>query len=161
MSHGNTVCHMVIQLSHGYTVCHMVIQWRERYLVKVLQNFKWFDDKNKITDGYIFADKILSFRFIRLKEFVCCEVVIKILFRLLFRNHLSLEIGEVLYLKKTWIIFTQECVVQSFLGFFSVIISPLKRAGPFIWMNMSPFHQRMLCTKFGWNRPSGFWEEHF
>ena len=55
----------------------------------------------KITDGYIFADKILKFRFIQLKEFVCCEVVIKILFRLLFRNYLSLEIGEVLQLKKT------------------------------------------------------------
>ena len=133
LSHGNTVCHMVIQyvtwlysMSHGNTVhvCHMVIQWWGRYLVKVLQNFKWFDDK-KITDGYIFADKILNFRFIQLKEFVCCEVVIKILFRLLFRNYLPLEIGEILHLKKTWMIFTQECVVPSLVEIAPVVLEKI------------------------------------
>ena len=32
-----------------------------------------------------------------------------------------------------------------------VIISPWKRAGPFIWTNLNPLHPRMLCTKFVWN----------
>ena len=32
-----------------------------------------------------------------------------------------------------------------------VIISPWKRAGPFIWTNLNPLHPRMLCAKFGWN----------
>ena len=37
-----------------------------------------------------------------------------------------------------------------------VIISPRKRAWPFIWTNLSPLHIRMLCAKLGWN---GFGEE--
>ena len=42
-----------------------------------------------------------------------------------------------------------------------VIISPCKRAGPFIWTNLNPLHPRMLCAKFGWNWPSGFGEGDF
>ena len=40
-----------------------------------------------------------------------------------------------------------------------LIISPWKRAGPFIWTNLNPLHPRMLCAKFGWNWPSGSGEE--
>ena len=40
-----------------------------------------------------------------------------------------------------------------------VIISPWKRAGPFIWTNLNPLDPRMLCAKFGWNWPSGSGEE--
>ena len=29
----------------------------------------------------------------------------------------------------------------------------------FIWRNLNPLHQRMLCAKFGWNWPSGSGEE--
>ena len=42
-----------------------------------------------------------------------------------------------------------------------VIISPWKKAGPFIWTNLNPLHPRMLCAKFGWNWPSGSGEEDF
>ena len=42
-----------------------------------------------------------------------------------------------------------------------VIISPCKRAVPFIWTNLNPLHPRMLCAKFGWNWPSGSGEEDF
>ena len=42
-----------------------------------------------------------------------------------------------------------------------VIISPWKRAQPFIWTNLNPLHPRMLCAKFGWNWPSGSGEEDF
>ena len=42
-----------------------------------------------------------------------------------------------------------------------VIISPWKRAGPFIWTNLNPLHPRMLCAKFGWNWLSGSGEEDF
>ena len=41
----------------------------------------------------------------------------------------------------------------------SLIISPLKRAGPFIWTNLNSLYPRMLCAKFGWNWPSGSGEE--
>ena len=40
-----------------------------------------------------------------------------------------------------------------------VIISPWKRAGPFIWTNQNPLHLKMNCAKFGWNWPSGSGEE--
>ena len=32
-----------------------------------------------------------------------------------------------------------------------MIISPLKRTGPFIWTNLNPLHPRMHCVKFGQN----------
>ena len=43
----------------------------------------------------------------------------------------------------------------------SLIISPWKRVGPFIWTNLNPFYPRMLCAKFGWNCPSGSGGEDF
>ena len=42
-----------------------------------------------------------------------------------------------------------------------VIISHWKRAGPFIWTNLSLLHTRMHCAKFGQNLPSGYGEENF
>ena len=42
-----------------------------------------------------------------------------------------------------------------------VIISPWKRAWPFIWTNMNSHHPRMLCAKFGWNWHSCSEEEDF
>ena len=47
-----------------------------------------------------------------------------------------------------------------YLGYF-VIISPWKKAGPFIWTNLNPPHPRMHCAKFGLNWPSGSGEEDF
>ena len=44
---------------------------------------------------------------------------------------------------------------------YSVVISPWKRAVPFIRINMNPHHRRMLCAKFVWNWPSGSEEEDF
>ena len=40
-----------------------------------------------------------------------------------------------------------------------LIISPWKRAWPFIWTNLNPHHPRILCAKFGWNWPCCSWEE--
>ena len=41
-----------------------------------------------------------------------------------------------------------------------LIITPWKRAWPFIWKKtLNPLHPRMLCAKFGSNRPSGSGEE--
>ena len=42
-----------------------------------------------------------------------------------------------------------------------VIISPWKRAGPFIWTNLNLLHPRMLCDKIGCNWPSSSGEEDF
>ena len=39
------------------------------------------------------------------------------------------------------------------------IISPWKRAGPFICTNLNPLCSRMYFAKFGWNWPSGSWEQ--
>ena len=56
---------------------------------------------------------------------------------------------------------------ERFLNFSSmyfhyfIIISPWKRAGPFIWTNLNPLHPRMLWAKFGWNWPCGSGEEDF
>ena len=35
------------------------------------------------------------------------------------------------------------------------IISPWKRTGSFIWINLNPLHPRMLRARFGWNWLSG------
>ena len=55
---------------------------------------------------------------------------------------------------------------EDFLNFLNafhyfVIISPWKRAGPFIWTKLNPLHSRMLCAKFGWYWLNGSGEEDF
>ena len=83
------------------------------------------------------------------------------------------------FFEQNWIPFTQGCFVPSLVEIGSVvlekkislistmyfhyfvIISPWKRAGPFIWTNLYPLHPRMLCAKFGWNWLSGSGEEDF
>ena len=49
----------------------------------------------------------------------------------------------------------EDFLVSSLYFKYFVIISPWKRAWPFIWINLNHFHLRMLCYKFGWNWPSG------
>ena len=52
-------------------------------------------------------------------------------------------------------------ISSMFVRYF-VIISPWKRAGPFIWTNSNPLYPRMHCAKFGcWNWSSGSGEEDF
>ena len=53
----------------------------------------------------------------------------------------------------------EDFLISSMYFHYFVIISPWKRAGPFIWTNLNPLHPRMLCVKFGWNWPSGSGEE--
>ena len=36
-----------------------------------------------------------------------------------------------------------------------LIISPWKRAWPFIKIKLTSFYPKMICAKFGWNSPSG------
>ena len=55
----------------------------------------------------------------------------------------------------------EDFFVSSMNFYYFVIISPRKRAGLFIWTNLNPLYQRMLCAKFGWNWPSGSREEDF
>ena len=55
----------------------------------------------------------------------------------------------------------EDFLISSMYFLYFVIISPWKRAGPFIWINLNPLHPRMLCAKFGWNWPSGSGEEDF
>ena len=51
-------------------------------------------------------------------------------------------------------------LISSMYFRYFVIISPWKRAGPFIWTNnLNSLHPRMLCAKFGWYWPSGFGED--
>ena len=76
----------------------------------------------------------------------------------------------------TWIPITQgyvvpslvkigQVVLEKILTFFKsifryfVIISHWKRVWPFIWINLNTLCPRMLCAKFGWNWPSGSFEE--
>ena len=51
--------------------------------------------------------------------------------------------------------------ISSMYFHYFVIISPWKRAGPFIWTKFNLPHPRMLCAKFGWNWLSGSGEENF
>ena len=53
----------------------------------------------------------------------------------------------------------EDFLILSMYFHYFVIISPWKRAEPCIWRNLNPLYQRMLCVKFGWNRPSGSGEE--
>ena len=72
---------------------------------------------------------------------------------------------------KSWVPFTQGCFVPSLVEIGRMVLekkifyllkyftSPRKRAWPFIWTNLNPLYPRMLCAVFGWNWPSGSWEE--
>ena len=53
----------------------------------------------------------------------------------------------------------EDFLILSMYFLYFVIISPWKRAWPFIWTNLNPLHPRMLCAKFGWNWPSSSGEE--
>ena len=55
----------------------------------------------------------------------------------------------------------KDFIILSMYFHYFVIISPWKRAGPFIWTNLNPLHPRMLCAKFSWNWLSGSGEEDF
>ena len=55
----------------------------------------------------------------------------------------------------------EDILILSMYFRYFVIISPFKRAGPFVWTNLNPFHPRMLCAKFSWNWLSGSGEEDF
>ena len=95
-----------------------------------------------------------------------------------FRNYLPWKKGGPLF-EQNWIPFAQGCFVPSLVEIgllvlekkifwilsmyfhYFLIISPWKKAGPFIWTNLNPLHPRMLCAKFGWNWPSGSGEEDF
>ena len=54
------------------------------------------------------------------------------------------EIGPVVLEKKIFLI-------SSMYFHYFLIISPWKKAGPFIWIKSNPLHPRMHCAKFGWN----------
>ena len=43
----------------------------------------------------------------------------------------------------------EDFLISSVYFHYFIIISPWKRAGPFIWTNLNPLHLRMLCAKFG------------
>ena len=55
----------------------------------------------------------------------------------------------------------EDFLISSMYFRYFVIISPWKRAGPFIWTNLNALHTRMLCATFGWNWPNGSEEEDF
>ena len=50
-------------------------------------------------------------------------------------------------------------LISSMYFCYFLIISPWKKTGPFIWTNLNPLHQRMLCAKFDLNWPSGSGED--
>ena len=103
----------------------------------------------------------------------CCNFVNEFS---LFCNYLPLEKDGVLHLNKLislspkdvlyqvklklakW--FWRRKILSMYYRYFA-IISPWKRAGPFIWTNLNPLHLKMLCAKFGWNWPTGSEEEDF
>ena len=63
------------------------------------------------------------------------------------------EIGPVVLEKKIFFNFV------NLFSLFRNLISPWKRAGPFICTNLNLLHPRTLCAKLGWNWPSGSGED--
>ena len=80
--------------------------------------------------------------------------------------------------EQTWIPFTQGCIVSRLIEIgplvlkknllmssmyyrYFVIISTLKKTGPFIWTRLNPpfLQPRVHCAKFGWNWSSFSWED--
>ena len=53
----------------------------------------------------------------------------------------------------------EDYLILSMCFRYFVIISPWKRAGPFIWTNFNPLHPKMLCAKF-WSSGSGEEDEN-
>ena len=83
----------------------------------------------------------------------------------LFCNYLALKKGGARHLNKIEFGVSgsgeEDFLILSMYFRYFVIISPLKRAGPFIWTKLNPIHPRMFCIKFSWNWPSGSGEEDF
>ena len=97
----------------------------------------------------------------------------------LFRNYLPLEKVGALCLYKfeypstndtlcqVWLKLAQwfcrkgDFYISSMNFHYFVIISPLKRTGPFIWTNLNPLHPMMHCARFCWNWSSCSGEEGF
>ena len=94
----------------------------------------------------------------------------------LFRNYLPLENGVVLHLNKlvspvpkdalcqAWLKLAQWFCIRRFSNFvheFSLfrLYLPLDNGVSFILINLNPLYPKMLCVNFGWNWPSGSWEE--
>ena len=75
----------------------------------------------------------------------------------LFHNYLPLEKGRALYLNKLKFPFL---ILSMNFRYFWIICS-WKRVGLFIWTNLNPLHPKMLCTKIGWNWPSGSGRKDF
>ena len=95
---------------------------------------------------------------------------------MLFRNFLPLEKGghfictnlnplhpRMLCAKFGWNLpsgsVEEDFYISTMYFCFFIIISPWKRAWPFICINLNPLNPRMLFAKFGWNWPTGSGEE--
>ena len=55
----------------------------------------------------------------------------------------------------------KDFLISSMQFRYFVIISTLKKDGPFVLTNLNPLHPRIYCTKFCWYWPSGSGEEHY
>ena len=55
----------------------------------------------------------------------------------------------------------EDFLISSMYFHYFVIISPWKKVGTFICINLNSLYSRMLCAKFGSNWPSGSGEEDF
>ena len=72
---------------------------------------------------------------------------------------------KMIYAKFAWnwpSSYGEEDLLISLIYFcYFIIISPWKRAGPFIWAILNPFHLRMICAKFGCNWAQWFWRRRW
>ena len=57
-----------------------------------------------------------------------------------------------------WFLIRGLLILSMYFCYFAIVY-PWKRVRPFIWSNLKPLYPRLLCAKFGWNWPSGSWEE--
>ena len=90
------------------------------------------------------------------------------------KDHISFLKIEWSFNSKNWISFNQEDFKPSLveidqlalekvlksLPYIFTIYYRLERCGPFVWINVNPLYQWIICAKC-WKWPSGSWEEGF
>ena len=114
-----------------------------------------------------------QFKSLNKYDYIIITTLIQRIKKKLYENLLVLNLKKLEFpspkdaLCQDWLKLAQWFWRRRFLNFrkcifaICVIISPWKRAEPFIWTNLNPHHPRMLCAKFGWNWFSGAGEEDF
>ena len=122
----------------------------EKYLKRLEPPFHWHKTSLMLcANGPVVREKILNF----VNVFYLFVIIVS-----------PLEKGPSYSFEKTWIPFTQVCLVPNLLEISQVVLEKIfkyvniiiisnSNVWPLIWTNRNPFNLKMLCAKFGWKWP--------